>query len=71
MTTYTIKYKVTGSQRIDRVTITEGETFEFETGIEKVTNIIDVIRVFEIIAARWWGTYETKNAITNIEVKEV
>lgn len=70
MTVYNIEYKVTGTNRIDRVTITEGETIEFETGTEKVTNIIDAIEVFELIAAKWWGTYETKNSITKITTVE-
>lgn len=72
MTLYEITYKCTGSGqngRLDRVTITEGEEFEFETGIEKVTNITDAIEIFEVIAAKWWGTYETRNAIVNINVK--
>ena len=66
MTTYNIKYTCTGSHRTDRVSISEGEEFEFETGKFKVTNIIDAIEAFEIIAAKWWGSYETKSAITEI-----
>ena len=69
MTTYNIEYIVTGSgetKRTDRVSISEGEEFEFESGKLIITNIMDAIEAFEIIAAKWWGTYETKNSITKI-----
>lgn len=70
MTIWNIEYIAAGSgqnHRIDRVTITDKDEFEFETGTERATNIIEVIQLFEIIAAKYWGTYETKNAITKIE----
>lgn len=71
MTIYKIEYINAKSHKPDFVTITEGDQFEFETGFEKVTNIIDAINIFEIIAAKYWGTYETKAAITNIKVSEI
>lgn len=73
MTTYEITYIRTGSgetKKTDKVMINAGDEFEFESGIEKVTNITDAIEIFEIIAAKWWGTYENRNAITNIKVTE-
>lgn len=71
MTSFEIEYITTGNHRKDKITLTLGETIEFETGTEKITNITDAIEVFEMIAAKWWGTYETKNSITNIKVKEI
>jgi len=71
MTVYKIEYITTGSNRKDRITLTTADTFEFETGTEKITNITDAIEMFEIIARKWWGTYETRNAITNITIQEV
>lgn len=71
MTVYNIEYIATGSHKKDRVTLTTADTFEFETGKEKITNITEAIEIFEIIAKKWWGTFETRNAITNITVKEI
>lgn len=74
MTHFDITYIRTGSgetKKTDKVTLSERDTFEFEDGtIEEVHNITDAIQAFEIIAAKWWGTYETRNAITNITVWE-
>lgn len=71
MQVYNIEYTNAISRKPDHVTINEGETFEFESGIEKVTNIVDAINVFEIIAAKYWGTFETKATITNIKISEI
>ena len=74
MKAYTITYIATGSgetKKTDRVTITENEAITFETGIERPTNIIEVIEVFEMIAKRWWGTNENRNSIINIDIKEI
>ena len=73
MTTYEITYIRTGSgekKETDKVWMNIGEEFEFDTGIEKPTSITEIIEVFEKIAAKWWGTYETRNAITNIKMIE-
>lgn len=70
MTSYQIEYTNAISKKPDHVTINVGDQFEFETGFEKVTNIIDAINIFEIIAAKYWGTFETKATITNIKVIE-
>lgn len=70
MTTFQIEYIKTGSGELkttDRVSISEGEEFEFETGTEKVESITDAIEIFELIAAKWWGSYENRNAIVNIK----
>ena len=70
MTTFQIEYIKTGSGELkttDRVSISEGEEFEFETGTEKVESITDAILVFEMIAEKWWGTYENRHAIVNIK----
>ncbi len=72
-TQYTITYKRTGSgekEQLDRVIINTNEEYEFEHGVEVAHNITDAIELFEIIAAKYWGTYENRNAIRNIEVKE-
>ena len=74
MTLWNITYIRTGSgetKKTDRVTISERDEFEFEDGTFTVHNIIDAIEAFELIAAKWWGTYETKNAITEIKAQEV
>ena len=74
MTQWEITYIRTGSGEIkktDRVVISERDAFEFEDGTFEVHNIIEAIEAFEIIAAKWWGTYETKNAITEIKTKEI
>lgn len=73
MTFYEIEYIRTGSgekKETSKVIITNHDKFEFETGVEEVTNILDAILVFEMIAEKWWGTYENKNAIVNIKVSE-
>lgn len=54
----------------DRVTISEKDEFEFEDGVFTVHNIMDAIEAFELVAEKWWGTFETKNAITSINVRE-
>lgn len=74
MTQWEITYIRTGSgetKKTDRVVISERDSFEFEDGTFEVHNIIEAIEAFEIIAAKWWGTYETKNAITEIKTKEI
>ncbi len=74
MTTYEITYIKTGSgetKKTDKVWISERDEFEFEDSVKTVHNIIDAIEAFETIAAKWWGTYETKNAIVNIEAKTI
>ena len=75
MTQFEITYIRTGSgetKKTDKVMISERDIFEFEDGTaEEVHNITDAIQAFEIIAAKWWGTYETRNAITNIKVTEI
>lgn len=66
--TYEIEYIRTGRiDETDKVILRTGEDYEFETGIETPHNITEVIEVFEMIAAKWWGTYENRNAITNIK----
>lgn len=73
MTTYEITYIRTGSgekKETDKVWLTNLDKIEFETGIEEVHNITDAIEVFEHIAAKQWGTYENRNSIVNINVKE-
>ena len=68
MTTYEIEYILTGSgetKKTDKVILRTGENYEFETGIETPHNITEIIEVFEMIAAKWWGTFENKNAIVN------
>jgi acetolactate synthase small subunit len=70
MTGYEIKYVMTGSgetKKYDRVTIWENDDYEFEHGTERAHNIIEVIELFEIIAAKYWGTYETKHSIVEIK----
>lgn len=71
MKSFRVDYINNVSKKLDRVTFTEGETIELETGDKKITNISDVIEVFEIVAVRYWGSYETKNSITNITVNEI
>jgi hypothetical protein len=74
MTGYEIKYIRTGSgetKKYDRVFIWENDEMEFEDGIEIAHNITEIIELFEKIAAKYWGTYETRHAIVNIERIEV
>ncbi len=74
MTAYNITYVRTGSgekKMLDRVTITEGETLEFEHGTETAHNLSEVLDLFEIIAAKYWGTFETKASIEKIEKIEI
>lgn len=69
MTTWKLDYIRTGSgetKQYDSVNISERDKFEFEDGTFEVHNIVDAIEAFELIAAKWWGTYETKNAIVAI-----
>ena len=69
ITGYEIEYIRTGSgetKKTNKVIIWENDDYEFEHGIEIAHNIIEVIELFEIIAAKYWGTYETKHAIINI-----
>lgn len=69
--TYEIEYILTGSgetKNTDKVILRTGEEYEFESGVEIPHDITEVITVFEMIAAKWWGTYENRNAIVNIRV---
>ena len=73
-TQYRITYVRTGSgekEKLDRVILNTKEEFEFEHGTEVAHNITEIIELFEMIAAKWWGTYENRNSIRNIEVKEI
>jgi hypothetical protein len=73
MTIFEITYIRSGSgerKLTDRVVISERDEFEFEDGTFTVHNITDAIEAFELVASKWWGTYETKNAITSINVVE-
>lgn len=73
MTTYEITYIRTGSgekKETDKVWLTSLDKIEFETETKEVHNIIEAIEAFEMIAAKWWGTYENRNAIVNIKVTE-
>ena len=65
MKTFEITYKATGSQRLDKIWISEAD-FVNE---HRVANIVDAIECFEKTAEEW-GTYENKNAIVNIAVLE-
>ena len=70
MTGYNITYIRTGSgetKKYDRVTIYENDESEFESGNEIAHNLTEVLHLFETIAAKYWGTYETQHAITKIE----
>ena len=70
MTGYNITYISTGSgetKKYDKVTIWENEEYEFEHGTETAHNLAEVLHLFETIAAKYWGTYETQHAITRIE----
>ena len=67
MRTFKITYKVTGSQRLDWVSIS---TVDCLNNGNRVANIVDAIQSFEELAEKW-GTYENKNAITKIEVFEI
>lgn len=70
MSTYEFEYIKTGSgetPKTDKVILRTGEEFEFEDGIEIPHNINDLILVFEKVAAKWWGTYENRNSIVNIQ----
>lgn len=74
MTGYIITYARTGSgetKKLDEVTLWENDPMEFEHGVEVAHNIIEIIELFELVAAKYWGTYETKHAITNIKKIEV
>lgn len=71
---YIFTYIRTGSgetKKLDKVTIWEKDSFEFEDETITTTDLNDCMNAFEKIAARWWGTFETKNAITNIEIINV
>ena len=71
MKDFTIIYTPAGYDRTtktDWFKITEGEEFEFEDGYEKVENSMDAIRVFEIIAQKWWETGETRDSIIEVKV---
>lgn len=73
MTTYEIEYILTGSgenKKTDKIRLSDVDKIEFSTGTEEIHNITDAIEVFEHIAAKWWGTYENRNAIVNIAVSE-
>ena len=73
MTTYEIEYILTGSgenKKTNKIWLTDVDKIEFSTGTEEIHNITDAIEVFEHIAAKWWGTYENRNAIVNIAVSE-
>lgn len=74
MTTFEIEYIRTGSgekKNFDKVWISERDKFEFENGSFEVHNIVDAIEAFELIAAKWWGTYENKNAIVSIKALNI
>ena len=74
MTQFEIEYVRTGSgenKKMDRVVISERDKFDFEDGSFEVHNIVDAIEAFELIAAKWWGTYENKNAIVSIKAIEI
>ena len=74
MTGYEIKYIRTGSgenKKYDTVTLWENDPMEFEHGIETAHNLTDILHLFEIIAAKYWGTYETQHSIVNIEKIEI
>ena len=67
--TYEIEYILTGSgetKKTDKVIMRTNEEYEFESGVEIPHDLNEIILVFEMIAAKWWGTYENRNAITNI-----
>lgn len=70
ITGYEIEYIRTGSgetKKTDKVIIWENDDYEFEHGIVRAHNICEVIELFEIIAEKYWGTYETRHAIINIK----
>lgn len=74
MTGYEITYRRTGSgekKKLDRVMIWENDPMEFETGTVTAHNLCEIIDLFEMIAAKYWGTYETKHSIEKIERIEV
>ncbi len=65
---YEIEYIKTGTiNDTDKIVLSTNETINFESGPETPHNLTEVIAVFEMIAAKWWGTYETQNAIINIK----
>lgn len=71
MTVYEISYIRTGSgekQTLDRVQLNTNDSYEFEGETVIPTNITEIIEVFEMIAEKWWGTYENRNAIREIKV---
>ena len=73
MTKYKITYINAITKKPDTVIINKGDEVEFDSGIDRVNhieNIIDAINVFELAAAKFWGTYETKDSIIKIEVIE-
>ena len=68
---YEITYERTGSgetKKYDTVMIWENDTFDFEDETFETHSLTDCLKAFEKIAAKWWGTYETQHAITNIEI---
>ena len=67
MTEYKITYTSNVTGKPDTVFINENDAYEFEDGTETAHNICEVIELFEKISARYWGTFETRHCITNIE----
>ena len=70
MTKFKITYTNAITKKPDTVIINKGEEVEFDSGIDRVNNIIDAINVFELAATKFWGTFETKDSIIKIEVIE-
>lgn len=67
MTTYEITYIRTGRiNDTDKIWINTGD---YKKDLSVVHNITDAIEYFEELAEDW-GTYENRNAITNIRVIE-
>jgi len=67
MTTYEITYIRTGRiNDTDKIWINTGD---YKKDLSVVHNITDAIEYFEELAEDW-GTYENRNAITNIKVIE-
>lgn len=67
MTTYEITYIRTGRiNDTDKIWINTGD---YKKDLSVVQNITDAIEYFEELAEDW-GTYENRNAITNIKVIE-
>lgn len=68
MTTYEIEYIRTGRvNETDKVVMHTEDPIEFEHGIEVAHDITQIIELFEIIAEKWWGTYENRHSIVNIK----